>query len=323
VLGTPLLVPSFSSKGFPRGPDGKSEIGDFLRYASEFLTKTCLISAYDIHYGHIPQPEAIPLNLEIVFLDSGGYEVSWDQDQSATSEAGPGPGTWHEDLYREVLEAWPDGLPAVFISYDHPNDRLPVDEQIARARKLFRANPHHLHLFLLKPDNNDKIRVKSALKDVLVDAEGLAPFDLVGITEKELGASLLERMANIAKLRQALDSAGIRSPIHVFGALDPLSVSLYFVAGAEVFDGLTWMRYAYASGRCVYFQNHAALQYGLHITDRQARLRAMTENIYVLEALANRMREFTTNGDYTKFDGHAQLIRNAVDSLSTRLTGGH
>jgi hypothetical protein len=34
-----------------------------------------------------------------------------------------------------------------------------------------------------------------------------------------------------------LDEAGVKSPIHVFGALDPLTVCLYFVAGAEVFDG--------------------------------------------------------------------------------------
>jgi hypothetical protein len=41
-------------------------------------------------------------------------------------------------------------------------------------------------------------------------------------------------MLNIAKLPLALDQAGMRKiPLHIFGALDPLSSALYFMAGAE------------------------------------------------------------------------------------------
>ena len=48
-LRTPLLIPSFSSKGFARSKsDGKSEIGGILATANEFLTEAYLISAYDI-----------------------------------------------------------------------------------------------------------------------------------------------------------------------------------------------------------------------------------------------------------------------------------
>ena len=43
---TPLLIPSFSSKGFARSKkDGKSEIGKILAMAGEFLTEVFLISA--------------------------------------------------------------------------------------------------------------------------------------------------------------------------------------------------------------------------------------------------------------------------------------
>jgi hypothetical protein len=45
-------------------------------------------------------------------------------------------------------------------------------------------------------------------------------------------------MLNIAKLPLALDQAGMRKiPLHIFGALDPLSSALYFMAGAE-----SWVR---------------------------------------------------------------------------------
>ncbi len=42
TLETPILVPSFSSKGFAKGKDGKSEIGNALKFASEFITKSYL-----------------------------------------------------------------------------------------------------------------------------------------------------------------------------------------------------------------------------------------------------------------------------------------
>ena len=48
-MTTPLLTPSFSSKGFARSKkNGKSEIGKIFATAGEFLTEVFLISAYDI-----------------------------------------------------------------------------------------------------------------------------------------------------------------------------------------------------------------------------------------------------------------------------------
>ena len=52
----------------------------------------------------------------------------------------------------------------------------------------------------------------------------------------------------IHELRSQLDRAGVQAPIHIFGGLDPLYTPLYFAAGAELFDGLGWLRYAYREG---------------------------------------------------------------------------
>ena len=43
---TPLLIPSFSSKGFP-------EIDKVIRYSSELIDGAALVSSYDLHYGKI------------------------------------------------------------------------------------------------------------------------------------------------------------------------------------------------------------------------------------------------------------------------------
>jgi hypothetical protein len=63
---TPLLVPSFSSKGFP-------EIKEIVGYSSELIEGPILVSAYDLHYGCIEGPFDFA---SLIFLDSGGYEAS-------------------------------------------------------------------------------------------------------------------------------------------------------------------------------------------------------------------------------------------------------
>jgi hypothetical protein len=60
---TPLLIPSFSSKGFP-------DIDKIIKYSSELIEGVALISAYDLHYGKIKPPFDFP---SLIFLDSGGY----------------------------------------------------------------------------------------------------------------------------------------------------------------------------------------------------------------------------------------------------------
>ena len=321
TLETPILVPSFSSKGFARNKEGKSEIGTALNYASEFLTRTYLISAYDVYYGHIPPPIEIPVLPEMIFLDSGGYEVSWTYDYSAAFQSPPYEEPWQESMHEKVLNDWPDEVPVIMVNYDHPDHREKFKDQITSARKLFRGHPNHLHLFLLKPETKEQRTLKTVLKKALADMDAFSPFDMIGVTEKELGNSTLDRMANIARLRNAMDNAGLGAKIHVFGALDPLTVCLYFLAGAEIFDGLTWIRYAYNYGKCIYLHNHGALKYGLHTKDNQVKLRAMTDNIYSLEKLEHRMREFISTGDFNKFSPHKTFMKQARDSLATKIKG--
>src|SRR5258708_36143406 len=72
IASTPLLVPSFSSKGFP-------EVDRLIKSSAEIITDTCLVSAYDISYGLIPDNLSFA---EFLFLDSGGYDSCKDLDFS-------------------------------------------------------------------------------------------------------------------------------------------------------------------------------------------------------------------------------------------------
>ena len=321
TLETPLLIPSFSSKGFARNKTGKSEIGTALKFASEFLTRTCLISAYDIHYSHIDNPLELPVIPELIFLDSGGYEISWDNDYSAFVHASPNSDPWDQEMHKQVLNQWPDEMPAVIVNFDHPKHRLSFLDQVQESRELFSGHLKHLHLFLIKPESPKQSSLQEVMKKVLSNIEELSTFDIIGVTEKELGPSILDRMVNIAMLRRSMDEAGLSSKIHIFGALDPLTVCFYFLSGAEIFDGLTWIRYAYEDGKCIYFHNHGAMNYGIHTNDKKVKLRAMTENIYSLETLEHRMREYLATNDFSKFTPYQEHMKQAFDSLKTKFKG--
>jgi hypothetical protein len=303
-ITTPLLIPSFSSKGFGFGANRRPEVGELFNVSAEYLTDSVLVSAYDLHHGYVKRPRRVLT--EITFVDSGGYETSNFQDLSATFVQPLNPNPWTEEQLREVYETWPNHIPAVFVSFDR---RGTVANQANKAHALLKQYPGQLHAFLVKPKTKASKRI--SVPDVIANVEYLARFHILGITEKELGASTLERMENVAKLRLALDDANLkRLPIHVFGSLDPISVPLYFLAGAEIFDGLTWLRFGYHRGAALYHQNCAARRYGVHHTDDQVKLLTMQQNLVFLSELTNQMRSFLNENDLEKLT-NCDVIRKA------------
>jgi hypothetical protein len=318
-LRTPLLVPSFSSKAFGFSHDGQPEVRRVLDASREFITKTCLISAYDIYYQYIPSPEYLGITVDLMFLDSGGYEVSEDIDLSVVNKSVHRPKNWDSQKLNDIQSRWPAAIPAVFVSYDHSNERKSVLKQLCSAKEFLHRYPDHLHSFLLKPQNPQELTLETALRALSEHTGDLAEFQLLGVTEKELGFSILERMVRIAKLRQLLDATGLRIPIHVFGSLDPLSVTLYFVAGAEVFDGLAWVRYAYNSGQCVYIQNNAALNFGIEIQSDELRVRTIVDNLRYLEQLESSLRRFDDTRDWKHLSTHREFIQGAAERLKSEL----
>src|SRR5690606_31767152 len=121
-LETPLLVPSFSSKGFSRSSSrGESKNGEYVsglhrqfEAVGAFITDTVLISAFDVHHGYLPAADKLPNYAELLFLDSGGYEVSDYADLSDIEEPIPKKESWTEDLYKQIMAQWPAEKATVF-----------------------------------------------------------------------------------------------------------------------------------------------------------------------------------------------------------------
>ena len=322
TMTTPLLIPSFSSKGFEIIEDsGRSEAGEILKATSEFLTEVFLISAYDIYYGHVPHPLELEYTPKLVVVDSGGYEVLAGSDYSTVMVPRYDCEPWTPENLESVYSEWPRQIPAVFVSYDHPDVRKPFAGQVADAEEFFRTHCHHMTLLLLKPETREQDTLDDTIKSVVEDAAQLGSFDIVGVTEKELGPTMSSRLFQITKLRLAMDDAGVRSPLHIFGALDPLSVLLYFIAGAEIFDGLTWLRYAYNDGICIYKHNMGVMKYGLHMPDSHLESQIWKDNNDTLQSLRRRMRNFEETRDFGTLEPHADLLYNAYDFLKAEFGG--
>jgi len=330
ALRTPLLIPSFSSKGFQlktRGKfKGKSEIWELFYFASEYLTDAMLVSAYDMTYGHLPPANRMRSKTEITFVDSGAFETGPDYDLCAIHRYPNDVKKWTQEQYADFLSRWPRHSPAVFVSFDKKGAGHSVQEQVEQALGLFDRFPHHLHCFLLKPALNRECSLEHTVQGAPTFAKVLAPFHFVGMAEKQLGDRLLAKMVTVAKLRRAMDEAGVTAPIHIFGSLDPLSVCLYMAAGAELFDGLTWLRFGYKKGECVYMSNFGASAVGLDAVDDVVKLRVLSSNHSELMGLQLAMRNAAAANDLRvlkpRIESYFRLILEAVKSLDTRLKGG-
>ncbi|MDV7341800.1 hypothetical protein RYZ26_19525 [Terasakiella sp. A23] len=302
---TPMLVPSFSSKGFP-------EVRKTIQTMSEHITDEVLVSSYDLYYKFIKQGKHIHFPT-MVFLDSGGYEAGIGLDFVDLYKENYDPNDWKVDFHKEVLSKWDFNIPTAVISYDNPNRRSSTQVQINRAKALFKKYPEGAKEFLIKAtaENGPYINI-----DEIIDCRyQFSDFDVLGLTDKELGPSLLVRMKNIAKLRRSLDEIGLDIPIHIFGSLDPISSPLYFLAGADIFDGLTWLRYAYYDGMAVYKENYCASQISIARKDVIMEGMIWIANYSYLQDLQMEMKRFLLENSFDVFTHNKLLFQTSYEAL--------
>lgn len=285
-VATPLLIPSFSSRGFPT-------LKTMYERLREHTTDSSLVSAYDIHHGNL-SPEEI-YSSEVLFIDSGGFECGTSDDLSDLYNlSGHKPKPWTAVEHAKVLRELKPLSSLVVVNFDM---RGPIDQQIGNARELFNSLPReYMTDFLVKPETKDANYVP--ISSLGKHWEDLADFDVIGITEKELGSSFLARCKNLVALRRDLSYHDINVPIHIFGGLDPLSVIAYFLCGADVFDGLSWLRLAYRNGIALYYNSYALVEGQWTRTNHQVHVKASLDNLEHLSRTQAIMRTFTRSYDW-------------------------
>jgi len=149
----------------------------------------------------------------------------------------------------------------------------------------------------------------------------LRDFDIIGITEKELGKNLIDRLRRVAKVRVELSRRGITAPIHVWGGLDPVITPLYFFAGADLCDGVSWLRYAYHNGVAVNRDCYAVLDGNLATPHDHAVFLALNHNLTTLLGLATSLRTFANSAEpnFEVFDHNRDVLEKAYRTLRTKV----
>jgi hypothetical protein len=283
-----------------------------MKLMGEFITGPILISAYDIYHQEITNKITFS---ELIVLDSGGYEARSEHDFSEAYGKLHKPKSWTRRFHESVLREWSSKWPTIAVTYDSPAQYEKFSEQVKSARESKAAHPKFLWELLIKPETKRDTFV--ALEKILKHPEHLREFAVVGLTEKELDDSLFGAMTKIARLRIALDNADVRAPIHIFGSLDPLTSVLYFISGAEIFDGLTWLRFGYHEGRTMYSQNYAAFHdsEGIRRKNTDQSYEMWKNNYYYLERLRTQMLNYLRTGDFTHFGSIHGIVEDAHRQL--------
>jgi hypothetical protein len=305
VAETPLMLPSFSSKGFP-------QIAKIMKLMGEFITGPILVSAYDIYHKEITHKITFS---ELIFLDSGGYEARYDHDLSEAYGKLHKPKPWNRRFHESALRNWSSKWPTIAVTYDSPAQFQNLSQQIKAGKESKGSHPKFLWELLLKPETKkDKF---IGMEKVIKHVQQLRDFAVIGMTEKEIDDSLFGAMTKIARLRIAMDAADVRAPIHIFGSLDPLTSMLYFISGAEIFDGLTWLRFGYHEGRTMYAQNYAAIHdsEGIRRKNTDQSYEMWKNNYYYLEKLRTQMVNYIRTGNFAHFGPIAGTLEDAYNQL--------
>ena len=305
----------------------ESELVHYSKIHSMNLTReleeSLLVSAFDIGHRLLEGVDAFKVGFKqsdyakpcLLIIDSGGYEEPGTPSGSPFTGSAHGTFRWEEPDFVRVIDSLDREAAVAVVNWD---SREPYAKQTQRARDFFNTREHLGSVFLLKPPKGSDYHNFDLLSEENVAL--LGTFDIVGVTEREIGESIHDRLVNIARLRKSLDAAEVTIPIHVFGGLDPLLTPLYFAVGAEVFDGLGWLRYAYREGVAMHRAAGGLLSGNVKERPLSADFMVWRQNLREIMQLSENMRQFAELGrDWDVFGTRSEYLRAVIEGLRKEL----
>lgn len=205
-------------------------------------TDPVLVSAYDVYLSPKADNDEIDNHKKIVnlinglkkrncltLMDSGKYEAARKNKLK-----------WW--TYRKYLTATKQIQANVTFSFDNLEPSKNIKMLVADVVKRSRSGKNNRLPIVHAPVNKLGQRQYNKLPIIYhsVDRELHPPF--IAVPERELGAGIWERAATIRNIRKELENAGRYIPIHLLGTGNPISILIYAIAGADLFDGLEWCR---------------------------------------------------------------------------------
>lgn len=307
-IETPMIVPSFSSRGFP-------DVAAIHNAVSHNLYGVSLVSAPDIANGFLPAEVLLTTN--VVVLDSGGYETNYaDLTQGLCSCSN----RWSSVGYRNSVTDIQELANVVAVSFDRFSE---LETQIEGALVDMSIAQTEAFDFLIKPHSGQQLVNIAELSRYVGH---LSQFPVIGVTAREIGFSFLNRCRAIVTLRTILDEAQLETPIHIFGAIRPFEVLTYFLCGADIFDGLDWLRFEFRHGSDVPIDSLAWEHMKWKEPDEALKWSSWSNKLDFMYRLQQAMRDYansTAFDDLTaKFPDATGAARIAQLAGATIQTGG-
>ncbi len=225
IMRTPFFFPAVSTV------KTNLELMEYLRLLRRIDYPGFLVSSYDIYHAGEKEKERV---LEYVsesthgetltLLDSGYYEAYWHRDRE-----------WNIENLEPILnEIAVDFCFSSDVFWDEKTGvRQHAGEtitSIARTAGMQRSGTT-IPLIHSNPQSFPEI--------VRMVVEGINP-EIVGVPERELGASIFERATTVRRIRDELDKTKQTVPLHILGAGHPISILIYTLCGADIYDALEW-----------------------------------------------------------------------------------
>ncbi len=295
---TPLIVPSFSSRGF-------SQVSGIWEEFRHRLYGVALVSSFDIAEGLIPANVTDTMNLTV--YDSGLYETSEQLASAGGEHTLPCSTNWTRSRYHKTIAEIDSTANIMLVNFDH---RGILEEQLEFASEDFSIVPSAATDFLLKPEPATEMVNISKLALCTRD---LNQFDVIGITAREAGNSLIKRCRSVIMLRDILNDACLDMPIHIFGAITPLEILTYFFCGADVFDGLNWLRLSFKTITSVPIEEVAFEKPNWNISELDILDVERTRNLRTLYQLQDRLRLYGTTYNFENLKDELPAAHKAAE----------
>ena len=224
-LTSPFFFPSISSV------QTNYDVYDYFQLIRRTAYPAFLISAYDAFHhrkraGLIEEISALSQGDSFVLMDSGHYEAYWRNDKK-----------WSFSNFQKVLKGADVDLCFSFdVFFDGKSHaKKHIGKTIEYAAMSAGAQKSGITIPIVHAAPKE---FPSVVRKVV---EGVNA-EIVGITERELGYSLLERAAMLRMVRKELDKTKKNVAIHLLGTGNPTSLLTYFLCGADFFDALEWCK---------------------------------------------------------------------------------
>ncbi|MBA7611355.1 Queuine tRNA-ribosyltransferase catalytic subunit 1 [subsurface metagenome] len=227
VINTPFFFPAISSV------KTNFEIGECLKLIKKIGYPGFLVSSYDIYNaGEKEKNKLLGIISEstegetLTLLDSGNYEAFWSNDKE-----------WRFQNLESVL----DKISVDFcFSFDifwneRKNVKQHVKETVTSIAKTAGAQKSGTTIPLLHSDS------KSFPEIVRRVVEGINP-EVIGVPERELGSSIFERATTVKRIRDELDKTNRQIPLHLLGTGNPISILIFTLCGADIYDAIEWCK---------------------------------------------------------------------------------